>query len=83
MADPLLPADIDEALGLRALAALLDGDLDGAVEVLAAARGGYRLAFLCRLVVVVPSVALRLAWRLATRRSSLAVRALQRSVDDP
>ena len=83
MADPLQPTTIDEALGLRTLAALLDGDLDGAVEVLAVARRGYRLVFLCRLAVIVPLVALRLAWRLATRRSGLAVRAVQRSVDDP
>ena len=79
MADPLQPTTIDEVLGLRTLAALLDG----AVEVLAAARRGYRLAFLCRLAVVVPLVALRLAWRLAPRRSSLAVRAAQRSVHEP
>lgn len=69
MPDPLQPATIDEALGLRALAALLDGDLDRATEALAAARRGYRIAFLCRLAVVVPSVALRLAWRQAVQHS--------------
>ena len=67
MADLLQPATLDEALGLRALAALLDGDLDGAARVLAAARRGYRLAFLYRLAVVVPSASIRLAWRLAVR----------------
>ena len=68
MADPLQPATIDEALGLRALAALLEGDLDGAAEVLAAARRSYRVSFLCRLAVVFPVVALKLGWRLAVRR---------------
>lgn len=82
MADPLQPATIDEALGLRALAALLNGDLSRATEALAATRYGYRLAFLCRLAGVVPSVALRVAWRLAARRSSLAVKAVQRPMDD-
>ena len=65
MPDSLQPATLDEALGLRALAALLEGDLDRATDALAAARRGYRLAFLCRLAVVVPSVAMRLAWRQA------------------
>ena len=65
MAAPLQPATFDEALGLRAFAALLDGDLNYAACVLAAARYGYRLAFLCQLAVVVPSVALRLAWSLS------------------
>ena len=67
MADPLQPTTIDEALGLRALAALLDGDLDGATEALAAVRCRYRVAFLCRLVVVVPTASIRLAWRLVVR----------------
>ena len=66
MADPLQPTTIDEALGLRALAALLAGDLDHAAEILAATRRGYRIAFLCRLAVVVPSVAMRLALRLGS-----------------
>ena len=67
MADPLHPATLDEALGLRALAAVLDSDLDRAARVLAAARRGYRFAFPCRLAVVIPSVALRVAFRLASR----------------
>ena len=67
MAD-LHPTTIDEALGLRALCALLDGDLDPAADALAAARLGYKVAFLCRLAVVFPSVTLRLAWRLLARR---------------
>lgn len=67
MADPLQPETIDEALGLRALAALLDGDLGGAARILAAARRGYRAAFLCRLAVVVPVASIRLAWRLVVR----------------
>ena len=70
MADPHQPETIDEALGLRALAALLDGDLGRAAEALAAARRGYRAAFLCRLACAVPSAALRLAWRLALRPSA-------------
>ena len=68
MADPPRPATLDEALGLRALAALLDGDLDRAARVLAHARRGYRSVFLLRLALVVPSVALRLAWRQIARR---------------
>ena len=67
MADSLPPATIDEASGLRALAALLDGDLDRATEALAVARRGYRVAFLCRLAVVVPTASIRLAWRLVVR----------------
>ena len=67
MADPLQPATLDEALGLRALAALLDGDLDRAAEALAAARRGYRVTFLCRLAIVVPTASISLAWRLVVR----------------
>ena len=65
MAAPLQPGTTDEALGLRALTALLDGDLDRAERVLATARRGYRAAFLCRLACLVPAAALRPAWRLA------------------
>lgn len=68
MDDSPHPAALDEALGFRALAALLDGSLDRAAEVLAAARRGYQVAFVCRLAFVVPSAAVRLAWRLASRR---------------
>ena len=68
MADPPRPETLDEALGLRALEALLDGDLDRAARVLAHARRGYRSAFLFRLAFVVPSLALRLAWRQLARR---------------
>ena len=82
MADPLQPATIDEALGLRALAALLNGDLGRATEALAATRRGYRVAFLCRLALLVPSVAIQLAWRQVARRSGFSVRAAQRPVDD-
>ena len=67
MADPLQPTTIDEALGLRALAALLDGDLDRATEALAATRRSYRVAFVCRPAVVIPTASIRLAWRLAVR----------------
>ena len=67
MADSLHPAALDEALGLRALAAVLDSDLDRAARILAAARRGYRFAFPCHLAVVIPSVALRVAFRLASR----------------
>ena len=38
MADPLPPATIDEALGLRAPEAVLDRDLDRVAAALAAAR---------------------------------------------
>ena len=66
MADPH-STTIDEALGLQALAALLDGDLDGAVRALTAARPRYRAAFLCRLGLLMPLVAVRLAWQLMAR----------------
>ena len=83
MVDPLQSVTIDEALGLRALAALLDGDLDGAVEVLAAARRGYRLAFLCRLAVVVPSVALRLSTDVETAFAALGIDKVERPARSP
>ena len=67
MGDSPHPAALDEALGFHALAALLDGSLDRAAEVLAAARRGYQVTFVCRLAFVVPSAAVRLAWRLASR----------------
>ena len=50
MADPFQLPTIDEVLGLRALVALLDGDLGGGADALVAMRRGYRLAFLCRLI---------------------------------
>lgn len=62
------PATIDEALGFRTLAALLDGDLDRATEALAATRRSYKVAFICRLALLAPSVALRLAWSQLVRR---------------
>ena len=49
MAASLQPETIDEAFGVSALAAPLDGDFDRAARVLAAARCGYRAAFLWRL----------------------------------
>ena len=53
MADhPLHPATIDEAPGLRSLAALLDGDLERAIKAVAATRRSYRFAFLCRLTIL-------------------------------
>ena len=61
MADPLHPVTLDEALGFRAFVALLDGDIHGAACALAAVPCGSRVAFLCLLAVVLPSVALRLA----------------------
>ena len=69
MDDSPHPAALDEALGFRALEALLDGSLDRAAEVLAAARRGYQIAFVCRLAFVVPSAVARLTWRLASRPS--------------
>ena len=50
---------IDEALGLRTLAALLDGDLDCATEVTGATCCGYRFVFLYRLGLLMPSVTAR------------------------
>ena len=68
MANPLQPEATDEALGFRTLATLLDGDLDRATTALTAARLPGRS---CALFAgVVPSAALRLVWRLASRPSA-------------
>ena len=58
----------DEVHGARAAGSLLVGDI-GAVEAeLAHVRTRYLLGFVCRLAVVTPSVALRLALRVGVRR---------------
>ena len=62
---PLLP---DEVYGARAAGALLVGDLASAEAQLSRVRLRYLVAFCCRLSVIAPSVAVRLAWRVASRR---------------
>ena len=61
----------DEVHGARAAGALLVGDLEAAEAELALTGARYLAGFLFRLVVITPSVALRLAWRLGTRRWKL------------
>ena len=57
-----------EVHGARVAGSLVVGDLE-AVEAESALTGAHYLAgFLCRLAVITPSVALRLAWRLGVRR---------------
>ena len=58
----------DEVWGVLALCVFLAGDLRAAVEILARARPRYCAGFLVRLVVLMPSVAMRMAWRLAAKR---------------
>ena len=58
----------DEVWGVLVLRALLAGDLRAAVEMLARARPRYCAGFLVRLAVLMPSVAIRMAWRLAAKR---------------
>lgn len=57
----------DEVHGARAAGSLLAGDLAGAEAELACVRTGYLAGFLMRLALVVPSISLRLAWRVAVR----------------
>ena len=68
---PRLP---DEVHGARAAGSLLAGDLDEAEAELAHVRPRYLAGFLLRLAVVVPSVSLRLVWRVGVRRQWFGVR---------
>ena len=63
---PSLP---DEVHGARAAGDLLVGDVASAEAQLACVRARYLVGFCCRLSVVAPSVALRLAWRVGVRRA--------------
>ena len=62
------PSPLDEIDGARAAGSLLVGDLEAAVDVLERVSTRYLAGFLWRLGILIPSVALRLAWRLARRR---------------
>ena len=62
------PSPLDEADGASAAGALLVGDLEGAVDALERVSARYLGGFLWRLGLLMPSVSLRLAWRLAGRR---------------
>lgn len=65
---PARPTSIDAASRLRTLAALLEGDLGGAVSVLGATHRSYRVAFLYCLALVLPFISLRLASEIARRQ---------------
>lgn len=58
----------DEVWGVLALRALLAGDLRAAAGMLPRARPRYCAGFLVRLTVLMPSVAIRMAWRLVAKR---------------
>jgi len=62
------PSLLDEIDGARAAGSMLVGDLDGAVDALERVSTRYLAGFLWRLGILMPSVALCLAWRLARRR---------------
>lgn len=58
----------DEVHGARAAGSILVGDLAEAEAELACVRTRYLVGFLLRLALLVPSVSLRLAWRVGVRR---------------
>ena len=62
------PSALDEIDGASALGALLAGDLDEAAEALDSASARYLVGFFCRLALLMPSVAMRLAYRTLRRR---------------
>ena len=64
----------DEVYGLRATGSLVIGDFDEALAELERTSTRYLVGFLPRFALVAPSVAFRLAWRLARRRVSAASR---------
>lgn len=57
----------DEVHGARAAGSLLVGELAEAEAELACVRTRYLVGFLLRLALVVPSISLRLAWRVGVR----------------
>ena len=59
----------DEVHGARAAGSIVVGDLAEAEAELAGVRTGYLAGFLMRLALLIPSVSVRLAWRVAIRRS--------------
>ena len=62
------PSPLDEFDGARAAGALLVGELEAAVDALERVSTRYLASFLWCLGLVMPSVSVRLAWRLAGRR---------------
>ena len=64
----------DEVHGLRAAGSLVAGDFDEALAELEQTSLSYLAGFLIRFGLVAPSVAIRLAWRLARRRLLVAPR---------
>ena len=58
----------DEVHGLRAAGSLVVGDVDEALAELKQTSLSYLAGFLIRFGLVAPTVAIRLAWRLARRR---------------
>ena len=61
------PSVLDEIHGARAVGALLAGDRDGAAHALEPASNRYLVGFFCRLALLAPSVAMRLAYRVVRR----------------
>ena len=64
----------DEVHGARAVGSLVVGDIEAAEAELALTATRYLAGFVCRLVVIAPSVAVRLAWRVGVRRLKRASR---------
>ena len=58
----------DEVHGARAAGLLVVGDLESAAAELGSVRTRYLVGFLCRLAILVPTISVRLAWRVGTRR---------------
>ena len=51
-----------------AVGSLIVGDLESAVAELGSLRTRYLVGFLCRLAILMPTISLRLAWRVGGRR---------------
>lgn len=64
----------DEVHGLRATGSLAAGDLEDALAELELTSTRYLVGFVLRFALVAPSVAARLAFRLARRRFSGSAR---------
>ena len=64
------PFVLDEIYGARALGALLAGNLEGAEDALKLVSNRYLVGLLVRLGLLMPSVAIRLGYRVVQRRLS-------------
>ena len=62
---PTLP---DEVHGARAVGSLVVGDLEAAAAELGSVRTRYLVGFLVRLAMLMPTVSMRLAWRIGAQR---------------